>query len=266
MEVKGIIFDWAGTVVDYGCMAPTKVFIEVFRDKGIDVSMAEARGPMGIAKKDHVRALLELESVKEQWMNLRSRLPGDDDLDELYDQLEPKLAAIVDRFAEVIPGVVEFCDDMKREGVKLGSTTGYVAGMMEKIIPIATAQGFCPEAIVTSSDTSGGRPLPWMMYENAERLGIYPPSSVVKIGDTVADIKEGLNAGAWTIGLTTCGNEVGLGLDEVKACDPDELKEKIQAAARKLEAAGAHYVAESVAECRPIIADINRRMINGEKP
>jgi len=266
MEVKGIIFDWAGTVVDYGCMAPTQVFTEVFKDRGIHISMAEARGPMGLAKKDHVKALLELEPVKTQWLYVYKRLPNEDDLNDIYEQLEPKLVAIVDQFAEVIPGVIEFCDEMKQQGVKLGSTTGYMLPMMEKIIPLAKVQGFVPDAVVTSSDKSFGRPQPWMMYENAERLGIFPPSSVVKIGDTVADIKEGLNAGAWTIGLTTCGNEVGLSLDEVKVCDPDQLEGKISDAARKLEAAGAHYVAESVADCRPIIADINRRIINGEKP
>ncbi|MEI6215195.1 MAG: phosphonoacetaldehyde hydrolase [Desulfuromonadales bacterium] len=266
MEVKGIIFDWAGTVVDYGCMAPTKVFIEVFKDKGISITMEEARAPMGQAKKDHLRALMELESVRAQWQSAHKNFPSEDDLNELYEQLEPKLAAIVEQFSEVIPGVVEFCEEMKAQGLQLGSTTGYVMSMMEKIIPLAKAQGFCPDAIVTSSDKVGGRPYPWMMYENAERLGLFPPSSVVKIGDTVADIKEGLNAGAWTIGLTTCGNEVGLSMDEVRMIPPDDLKEKIRIATQKLESAGAHYVVESVAECRSVIADINRRILNGEKP
>ena len=266
MEVKGIIFDWAGTVVDYGCMAPTKVFIDVLKDRGINITMAEARGPMGLAKKDHVKALLELETVKTQWLNVYKRLPCEEDLNEIYEQLEPKLAAIVDQYADVIPGVVEFCAEMKQLGVKLGSTTGYMLPMMEKIIPLAKAQGFCPDAIVTSSDKAGGRPQPWMMYENAERLGIFPPSSVVKIGDTVADIKEGLNAGAWTIGLTTCGNEVGLSPVEIDTIDPAELQEKIRHATQKLEAAGAHYVVECVADCRHVIADINKRILNGEKP
>ncbi len=258
MNVKGIIFDWAGTVVDYGCIAPTQVFIEVFREKGIVISMEEARGPMGLAKKDHIASLLELGSVKQQWEDKFGTAPSKNDLNGLYEQLEPKLANIVDKFAEVIPGVVHFCEDMRSMGIKIGSTTGYVSSMMEKIIPLAKEQGFCPDSIVSSSDKSAGRPLPWMIYENAERMGVYPLSHMVKIGDTVADIQEGLNAGMWTIGITRTGNEVGLNKEEIRLADEDFVRERINIAKQKLEKAGAHFVAESVADCRPIIEEISK--------
>lgn len=58
-RVKTVIFDWAGTTVDYGCFAPLKVFLEIFRRRGIEVTIAEARGPMGRMKRDHIRAMCE---------------------------------------------------------------------------------------------------------------------------------------------------------------------------------------------------------------
>lgn len=266
MEVKGIIFDWAGTLVDYGCMAPTQVFIEVFKDKGIEISMEEARGPMGLAKRDHVKELLALDSVQNQWKEKFNSIPVETDLDELYNKLEPKLADIVDQFANVIPGVIDFCNTMREKGVKLGSTTGYVGSMMEKIIPLSIEQGLNLDSIVTSSDKSVGRPFPWMIYENAERMNVYPMSSMIKIGDTVADIHEGLNAGMWTIGITKSGNEVGYDEEGIKSVDSVTLIQKMKAAEAKLNNAGAHFIAESVADCYAIVERINELIKEGVKP
>ncbi|PJO45375.1 phosphonoacetaldehyde hydrolase, partial [Lysinibacillus xylanilyticus] len=39
MKVKGVIFDWAGTTVDFGCFAPVNVFLTVFEDAGIEVTL-----------------------------------------------------------------------------------------------------------------------------------------------------------------------------------------------------------------------------------
>lgn len=266
MNVKGIIVDWAGTVVDYGCMAPTQVFIEVFKERGINITMEEARGPMGLAKRDHVAALLALDTVKIQWKDRYGSEPGEGDLDDIYGQLEPKLADIVDQFAKVIPGVPEFCEKIQSMGVKIGSTTGYVAGMMEKIIPLAEQQGFKPDSIVSSSDKSAGRPLPWMVYENAERMGVYPLSAMVKIGDTVADISEGLNAGMWTIGVSRTGNEVGLNEEQMAQADVNLITERVAKAEKKLYDAGAHYVVESVADSMSVLQEISDKIARGERP
>lgn len=50
-KIECVIFDWAGTVVDYGCMAPVGAFTKVFSNRGIDITIAEARAPMGLHKK-----------------------------------------------------------------------------------------------------------------------------------------------------------------------------------------------------------------------
>ena len=62
-KIECIIMDWAGTAVDYGCFAPVAAFLKAFAEKGLTVTMEEARGPMGMTKIDHIRELFKLPSV-----------------------------------------------------------------------------------------------------------------------------------------------------------------------------------------------------------
>jgi phosphonoacetaldehyde hydrolase len=263
-NIKAVIFDWAGTIIDYGCIAPTQVFIEVFSEKDIIITMEEARIPMGLAKKDHVRELFRLGTVQKQWYCAYGRVPAEIDIELMYSELEPKLAAIVKNYCEPIPGAIELIETLKRQGVKVGSTTGYVTEMMENILPISFAKGLIPDSIVTSSEVPSGRPDPWMIYRNCEKMNVFPLSQMVKIGDTLADIQEGKNAGMWTIGLTKSGNELGLSQAVAEKADPIWLMEKIAKSGRKLLNVGADYVAEGVWDCWPILEDIDKRIEAGK--
>lgn len=262
-NIKAVIFDWAGTIIDYGCMAPTQVFIEVFRKKDIILSMEEARTPMGLAKKDHVRALFQLDTVQKQWLAEYGRMPSETDVENIYSELEPALSAIVKDYCDPIPGAIKLIKSLQDQGVKVGTTTGYVEEMMNNIIPITSANGLLPDAIVSSSEVSAGRPAPWMIYLNCEILDIYPLSQMVKIGDTIADIHEGKNAGMWTIGLTKSGNELGLSLAEANAADPIWLAEQIALAGRKLLNAGSDFVAEGVWDCWSVLEEIDNQIESG---
>lgn len=261
-NIKAVIFDWAGTIIDYGCLAPTQVFIEVFRKMDIIISMEEARTPMGLAKKDHVRALFRLDTVQKQWLAEYGRIPSESDVENIYSELEPALAAIVKDYCDPIPGAIKLIKSLQHQGIKVGTTTGYVEEMMNNIIPITSAIGLLPDAIVSSSEVSAGRPAPWMIYLNCEIMDVYPLNQMVKIGDTIADIQEGKNAGMWTIGLTKSGNELGLSLADADAADPIWLAEKIAHAGRKLLNAGADFVAEGVWDCWPILEEIDRQIEN----
>jgi len=259
-NIKAVIFDWAGTLIDFGCIAPTQVFVAVFSQRGIFISVEEARGPMGLAKKDHVRALIRLKSVEQQWEQKYGIHPDESDVEAIYADLNPALAKIVSNYSEPIPGAIALIKSLKEQGIKVGTTTGYVDEMMENILPITTAAGLIPDSIVNSSDVSVGRPAPWMIFKNCERMNVFPLSAIVKIGDTVADIEEGINAGLWTIGLTASGNEVGLSLTEMETADTMWLKGKLALAEQKLIDAGADYIAEGVWECWPILEEIDRHI------
>ncbi len=264
--IKAVIFDWAGTIVDYGCMAPVVAFVEAFKKRNINITVEEARLPMGLAKKEHVRSISEFETVRNQWNKIYNRFPEDGDINDIYSDLEPALASIVAKYSAPIPGLLELSQNLRQRGIKIGSTTGYVASMMENVVPLATNYGFHPDCIVNSSDVKEGRPKPWMIYLNAEKMDVYPLSSMIKLGDTVADIEEGLNAGLWTIGFTKSGNEVGYSLDEINTIDKEILNEKIKQASHKLLNAGAHFVCEGVWDCLHVIDVIDNLIKKGFKP
>jgi phosphonoacetaldehyde hydrolase len=264
--VQAVILDWAGTAIDYGCVGPAAVFIEAFTRFDIVTTVAQARQFMGLEKKDHIRAMLGLPELAAQWRSRYGRDAGEEDVSLVHDATEPLMIKAVANHSGLIDGVLEFASALRRQGIKIGSSTGYTAKMMEVVVVLAAAQGYCPDAVVCSSDVPAGRPHPYMCYENALRLQVYPLSAMVKIGDTVSDIEEGRNAGMWTVGLTRCGNELGLTREETEALEPDELHNRVAAIEALYRRHGVHYVAAGIWECLPIIADINRRLLAGERP
>ncbi len=264
--VRAVILDWAGTAVDYGCMGPVAVFADVFKKYKVDVSMSEARKFMGLMKKDHIRGMCGLPSVTEKWIAAHGREPDESDVESMYRDTEAMMVSAIARHADIIPGVIETVAELRKRGIKIGSSTGYTGPMMAVLVPEAEKKGYKPDSIVCSTDVPAGRPYPWMCYRNAINLGVYPMSAIIKIGDTVADIQEGLNAGVWTIGLSKSGNELGMTQDEVNAMDERDLKARLEDIGLRFRQTGAHYVAESITDCIAIIDDINARLAKGENP
>jgi phosphonoacetaldehyde hydrolase len=265
-HLKAVVFDWAGTVVDHGSLAPMGVFVETFAEFGVAITVEEARIPMGMAKRPHIAALMALSRVAGAWKATRGSAPTEADIDALYDVFVPKNRAIAAKFADLIPGTAETVRRLRALGLKIGSTTGYTRDIMAEITPVAAAQGFQPDSLVCTGDTAEGRPTPLMMYKTFLELGVYPASSVVKVDDTEVGIAEGLNAGCWTVGVAVTGNVFGLSLGETQALSSTEYSARRQRAAARLSSAGAHVVIDSVAELVPVIQDFDGRLLRGERP
>jgi phosphonoacetaldehyde hydrolase len=264
--VRAVIFDWAGTTVDHGSLAPVDAFIELFRRHGVTVSADEARRPMGSYKKDHVRLILAMGPVTEQWRRLRGRAPSPEDVEQLYREFIPLQKEVIGRHAEVIPGVAETLGWLRKHGIAIGSTTGYTREMMTLLLPQAATAGFSPESTVCADEVPAGRPAPWMAITSAMQLGVYPMEACLKVGDTLVDIAEGLNAGMWTAGVTKTGNELGLTRAEVEALPGSGLASRLQSASDRLLQAGAHYTVEEVAQLPAIVVNIGERLGHGERP
>lgn len=264
--VQAVVLDWAGTAVDFGSIAPAGVFVEVFDQFDVAVTLGEVRQFMGLAKRDHIRHLCALPAVSIRWRERYGHPPTETDIDQLYAQTEPMMTATVSRYADPIPGLVETVDVLRRQGVKIGSSTGYTSAIMKRLIPAAAQKGFTPDTIVCTSDVPSGRPFPWMCYLNAIRLQAYPLEAMVKIGDTIADIEAGLNAGMWTIGLTQSGNEMGLAQDELSRLSDRERQGRTDAISKRFRETGAHYAIAGVWDLVPVIDDINTRLAHGETP
>jgi phosphonoacetaldehyde hydrolase len=148
----------------------------------------------------------------------------------------------------------------------IASTTGYPREVMDVVLRVAKEQGYEPDVTVCAGDTPAGRPGPFMALQALIKLSISPVEAVVKIGDTVVDIEEGLNGGMWSVGVAVTGNEVGLSAAEYAALPTDKQRRLAAVASEKLAAAGAHYVVDSLAEVIPVLDLIEVRLAAGEKP
>ena len=264
--VKAVILDWAGTTMDYGCYAPAVVFVEVYRRQGVQITMEEAREPMGAHKKVHIRKISQIPAVAKRWEEAHGRPCTEDDVEAMFKEFVPLQIACLADYADLIPGTLEALEKFRQRGLKIGSTTGYTGEMMTLLLGEAEKRGYVPDSTVCATDVPAGRPEPWMCLRNAEHLQIYPPEAIVKIGDTLPDIEEGLNAGMWTIGLAKTGNEVGLNEEELEALAPEDLERRLARARKRMAQSGAHYVVDGIWNCDPIIDDVNARLARGEKP
>ncbi|RFB79892.1 phosphonoacetaldehyde hydrolase [Methylovirgula sp. 4M-Z18] len=265
-NLKAVIFDWAGTLVDYGSLAPMGAFVETFAEFGVSISIEEARGPMGMAKRPHIAAIMALPRVSEAWRAKHGASPTEQDIDAIYQVFVPKNIAVAARFATLIPGAAKVVQTIRDGGLKIGSTTGYTREIMAEILPVAAAQGLKVDCLACTGDTAQGRPSPLMLYKNLLDLEIWPASAVVKVDDTEVGIREGLNGGAWSVGVSLSGNAFGLSLQEAERLAPEEFSRRKTAAEQKLLSAGAHYVIGTIAELLPVLAHIDGRVARGEKP
>jgi len=264
--VKLVILDWAGTTMDYGCYAPAVVFIEVYKRQGVEISMKQARQPMGLHKRDHIKAISQMEEVADQWRQVHGRPVSEEDIDAMFAEFQPLQLQCLADYADLIPGTLEVVAALRERGILIGSSTGYFTEAMELLKEEAARRGYVPDSSVCATQVPAGRPQPWMVLQNMMNTGIYPPAAVAKVGDTKPDIGEGLNAGVWTIGLAQTGNEMGLNLAEIEALEPEVLERKLAAAREGLARSGAHYVADSISDILPLIDDINARLARGEQP
>ena len=257
-KIEGIIFDWAGTAVDFGCFAPVNVFIEIFKQAGIDVTMEEARIPMGMLKRDHIKTMMEMNRISDLWKEKYGRLHNEEDIDNLYAKFEPMLMKSLSNYTTPIEGVIETIENLRNKGLKIGSTTGYTDSMMDVVTKGAKEKGYAPDFYVTPDSTnSNGRPYPYMIYRNMEALKLVDTSTVVKVGDTNSDIKEGLAAGVWSIGVIVGSSNMGLSEDEynkLSQTEKDNLIEKTKAGFME---AGAHFTINTIKELPELIEKIN---------
>ncbi len=265
-QITACIFDWAGTTVDFGCFAPLHVFLEIFKRRGIDITVEEARGPMGMLKIDHVRALCSLPRVALLWRERFGALPNEPDVASLYADFEPALYSLLPDYATPIPGVPSVVRTLRDRGIAIGSTTGYTRAMMDIVAPAAALAGYAPDCIVAADEVPAGRPAPWMIFRVCEQLKTFPMHRVVKIGDTVADIGEGVNASAWSVGVIVGSSEMGLTAHDYEQLDPAEKIEVCTVVKNRFLSHGAHFVIDTMEELPELVDTINGLLAQGVRP
>ncbi|MEI3608497.1 phosphonoacetaldehyde hydrolase [Pseudogracilibacillus sp. SO10305] len=257
MSKTCVIFDWAGTTVDFGSCAPVEVFLTIFEEARVPVTFEEARKPMGMLKVEHIRTMLEMPRIQSAWEEVHGALPKEADVVRLYESFEGQLFNTLRQFTTPISGVVEAVHALRANGVKIGSTTGYTREMIDIVKVDAAEKGYAPDCIVTADEVSGhGRPAPFMIYENMKSLDVADVRNVVKVGDTKADIEEGLHAGAYTIGVIVGSSEMGLTEAEFAKLNEEEKRAKIAEVREQFLSYGADATIETMAELPKLVREL----------
>jgi phosphonoacetaldehyde hydrolase len=258
MQIQAVLFDWAGTTVDYGSRAPVKVFTEIFDRIGIQITEAEARGPMGQAKRQHIASVMAVPRVSDLWIERFGSKPCEADVDRLYAEFLPLQLSVLSNGSDVIPGIPQLIDELRRRGLRIGSSTGYTRALMEAVIPAAHEQGYRPDVVVCSDEVPAGRPMPWLNFRACEALGVFPPAAVLVVDDTPIGIQAARNAGMWCVGVTMTGNGLGLSQAQAESLSEKELNQRLGPIEEKFLAAGAHFVLRSATDLIPVLDSINQ--------
>ena len=266
--IKALVLDWSGTLADAYVIAPAVVFVEVFAKQGVEISMLEARGPMGLRKDLHIKKLTEDPVIAERWKQVKGAYPTQKDVDAMFADFVPAQLACLKKYTALLPGVKDVMLRLQARGIKIGASTGFIRSMVDVLLKDCIAQGFTPDATVAGDEVvHGARPAPHMVYRNLDLMGIDPIQSVIKVDDTASGVGEALNAGCWGVGVVRYSNYMNINsLEEAEQLDDAEIARRMDHTRDILLKTGAHYVIDSLADIEPVIEDINARLARGERP
>lgn len=267
-KVKALILDWSGTTADAYVIAPAVVFVEVFRKQGVEITMSEARGPMGLRKDLHIKALTEDPEIRARWAAVHGDEPNEGDVERMFADFVPLQLDCLRQYTGLLPGVAETTQKFQSQGIKIGSSTGFVRSMVDILEEDAKKQGYVPDASVAGDEVvHGARPKPFMVYRNLDLLDVHPIQSVVKVDDTVSGVGEALEAGCWGVGIARYSNYMDVDtIAQAESLPEAEIERRLARTREILRKAGAHYVIDTFDQLPVVVEDVNARLARGEKP
>lgn len=254
MKTEAVIFDWAGTTVDFGSFAPVYAFIEAFKEFGITPTFVEVREPMGMLKWDHIHTMMKMPRITEEWKKAQGRTWTENDVNAVYEKSEQAVMSVLKDFAAPKPFVPETVSKLRERGIRIGSTTGYTDEMMEIVVPEAKRLGYSPDTWFSPNSVNNlGRPYPYMIFRNLEALRVSNVKNAIKVGDTVSDIREGKNAGLISVGVIVGSSVMGLSETEWNALTQEQKNAEILRVSKIYKDSGADYVINNISEICDII-------------
>ena len=252
--IEAVVFDWAGTTVDFGSFAPVIAMQKAFASLGVEPTTDEIRAPMGLNKKAHIEAMLAQPRLASLLQSSLGSPPDIAVVDAIYQNFEQLLFAELPEHSELLPAVLEVMSWLRLRGIAIGSTTGYTRAMMESLSALARLQGYVPDCLVCAEDVDGmGRPYPYMLWRNLQKLKISSAAGTLKVGDTASDMAEAKNAGCLAVAVIRGSSLLGLSAEELGRLEVAEIEVRFADAGRRFFAAGADYVLDELAELPKLI-------------
>jgi phosphonoacetaldehyde hydrolase len=267
-QLQALVLDWAGTVVDFGSFAPTQIFVDAFKKAyDFELSIAQARAPMGLGKWQHIEAIGQIPAVAQAWASRFGHAMTAQDIDHIYQTFMPLQVQRVGDHSDFIPGALDAVAHARGLGLKIGSTTGYPRAVMQVLMQIAAGNGYAPDCTVCADDLqAGSRPGPWMALECVQKLRIEAVWRCVKVDDTVPGLAEGRNAGMWTVGLALSGSPAGWTLDDYQRAGEQERQQVRARVVAEFQSAQPHYVIDTLQDLPAVLDTIEQRLQAGERP
>ena len=269
-DIKGVLFDLGGIIVDKYSLGPLHALDKTFQDIGIVLDAELLKKDMGNRKDIHIRKILETKQCKEIWNEVKKRDFNEFDMDDLIQSYKINQNRMVLKYNKPLPHAKNTFDILRMGyKLKIGSTTGYFRETVDIIEKnLIKKENIYFDSTVAGDDVENGyRPRPYMIFKNLEKLNISPIQSILKVDDTTAGIKEGLEAGCWTVGVSKYSSLMNFhDLEDVEVMTDTNLFLREEEVKNKLLESGAHYVVSSLKEIPAVVEDINRRLRDGVIP
>ena len=186
MRLSLAVFDVAGTTVSDEDNAVARSLCDALGKAGVGAQLADVNPVMGLYKPLAIRLLME---------RALGRAVEEAEAGAVYRDFERRMIEHYATSASVraLPGAEETFLALRERGIKVALDTGFDRSVLEAILDRLGWHAKI-DASVTSDEVANGRPAPDMIHSLMSKLSIDVPASVVKVGDSVSDIEEGLNA------------------------------------------------------------------------
>ncbi|KRM61253.1 (2-aminoethyl)phosphonate--pyruvate aminotransferase [Paucilactobacillus vaccinostercus DSM 20634] len=258
MTIQAVVFDWAGTTVDYGSRAPIIAFQRAFARFGIGLSEATIRTDVGLDKIKHVEKILKQPVNWQQWQTQHPEVNLEAAVELVYAQFQTEVAQVIGETAILKPGMKALINYLNQHHLQIATTSGYTESMVAQNLKMTARQGYQPEINITSEQTDLiGRPQAAMLNLAMKKMHIDDPQTVIKIGDTVNDILEGKNAHTISVGVVEGSNVIGLSAAEFDELSELQRQEYCRTARKTFEDAGADFTVDTMADLIPLIDQLN---------
>jgi len=256
MKVKACIFDLGGTIVDRYSITPLKSLIETFKRHNINISNDLIFKDMGIDKKIHIANILDDTNIYQKWFKQYKRNPEYDDvlkLHQIFKNIQVKKSHKID----IIPETYGIFEYLKKNNIKIGTTTGFDKNNADIIGNVLNTNICKIDNIVSSTCVEKSRPHPNMIHKNMIDLGIVDPRTMIKIDDTNVGIKEGKNAGLWTVGVARWSTYMNVLPQNYNNMNDIVIGERLKKSKEKLKQSRPDFIIETLDELPNIIETIN---------
>lgn len=265
-RIAAVYFDMCGTIVDDKSVAPVEAFSETFRSAGVKLNHDEIRQFMGVAKYDHVKSLVNLPRVQKQLNSFATSVEIEDRKDlysELYQRYLHFQTESARKWCQPIRGVSSLMHQLKAWNIKVGTTSGFPQRICNVVLENFYRNhiyNFSSKNVLGSDSlpyNNGARPKPGLIFELMSRQKIKNPRSVIKVGDTVADIQEGKNAGTWVVAVTETSSDLGVSRKEYNKFTISQKEEANKYLSDKFYCEGADFVTYDVTGISAILKSCN---------